>query len=573
MRVADQFPVGMRVLAVDDDPVCLRLLDTLLRRCQYDVTVTDRATIALKLLRENKDRFDLVVSDVHMPDMDGFKLLELVGLEMDLPVIMLSADGETKTVMKGVTHGAVDYLLKPVRIEELRNIWQHAIRRRNVEKGCAKYRNADSVDGQGQLTGNLSRKRKVEDEDDEDCCEEDMHESEDPSAQKRARVVWSIELHRKFVAAVNQIGLDKAVPKRILDLMNVEGLTRENVASHLQKYRLYLKRLSAVARQQASMVTALGVRDMPYLPMYSVDGLGDFQGLAASDYTPAFSSYPQNGVLNLTIPTTLGMQGLSRSGMVHFGDSHDTTNPTVINLHKLQYSSPPGNLLHGRPMPLELENFQKQKTMPVNSHLPITLSRGPDSSMSMMRAYACPIASKISLNSSIVAPQHDPTVVRDGQCQVNSGDTKFVNFSSKCNSRQKWEEQKGSHASEPSLLSDSSLNCPLFKHPLLDPLVENKRFGNGLCRIKTDTSMIGLNNISAPLLAQSFKADKSTFDGHLNYKDEFSFETSKMMGALTPNNCNIDDLVKAIIKPEHDDITFIDGGDMGYEVFPLSTCM
>ena len=53
----------------------------------FAVTTTNQAITALKMLRENKNNFDLVISDVSMPDMDGFKLLELVGLEMDLPVI------------------------------------------------------------------------------------------------------------------------------------------------------------------------------------------------------------------------------------------------------------------------------------------------------------------------------------------------------------------------------------------------------------------------------------------------------------------------------------------------------
>ncbi|GMQ01152.1 hypothetical protein CsSME_00047891 [Camellia sinensis var. sinensis] len=78
---SDKFHVGMRLLAVDDDPTCLMLLDGLLRNCQYHVTTTNRAKMALEMFRENKNGFDLVISDVHMPDMDGFKLLELVGLE------------------------------------------------------------------------------------------------------------------------------------------------------------------------------------------------------------------------------------------------------------------------------------------------------------------------------------------------------------------------------------------------------------------------------------------------------------------------------------------------------------
>lgn len=54
---------------------------------KFSVTTCNRAEVALNFLRDNKNGCDIVISDVHMPDMDGFKLLEHVGLEMDLPVI------------------------------------------------------------------------------------------------------------------------------------------------------------------------------------------------------------------------------------------------------------------------------------------------------------------------------------------------------------------------------------------------------------------------------------------------------------------------------------------------------
>ncbi|OAY34405.1 hypothetical protein MANES_12G017500v8 [Manihot esculenta] len=198
-----------------------------------------------------------------MPDMDGFKLLEHVGLEMDLPVIMMSVDGETSRVMKGVQHGACDYLLKPIRMKELRNIWQHVFRKkihevRDIEilegmETMQMARNGLDVSDDGYLLcgEDLTSVRKRKDF-------ESKHDDKDPadnSSTKKARVVWSVDLHQKFVKAVNQIGFDKVGPKKILDLMNVPWLTRENVASHLQKYRLYLSRL-----QREDTVSAGGIK-------------------------------------------------------------------------------------------------------------------------------------------------------------------------------------------------------------------------------------------------------------------------------------------------------------------------
>jgi len=57
----------------------------------------------------------------------------------------------------------------------------------------------------------------------------------------RRRLVWTNALHRRFAKAVDTLGLHTAVPKAIMELMQVPGLTRENIASHLQKYRTQMR--------------------------------------------------------------------------------------------------------------------------------------------------------------------------------------------------------------------------------------------------------------------------------------------------------------------------------------------
>ena len=82
-------------------------------------------------------------------------------------------------------------------------------------------------------------------------------------ASKKPRLVWTPELHMRFMNAVNHLGIKHAVPKTILQLMNVEGMTRENVASHLQKYRLYLKRLAGLS-PNAPLPADIMQRAQPY---------------------------------------------------------------------------------------------------------------------------------------------------------------------------------------------------------------------------------------------------------------------------------------------------------------------
>lgn len=137
----------------------------------------------------------------------------------------MSADGSTNAVMKGIRHGACDYLIKPIRPEELQNIWQHVVRKKwngnkeiehsgSLEDNDRHKRGSDDADGSAVNEGvegllKTQKKRSIAKEEDDPELD-----SDDPATSKKPRVVWSVELHQQFVSAVNQLGIDSMVLDR-----------------------------------------------------------------------------------------------------------------------------------------------------------------------------------------------------------------------------------------------------------------------------------------------------------------------------------------------------------------------
>ncbi|MBX9705369.1 MAG: response regulator, partial [Gammaproteobacteria bacterium] len=107
-----------RILAVDDEPHMRRLLEISLRQAGYQPVVAENGKEALTILRN--DNIDLVVSDLHMPVMDGLKLLEALRAEnIDTPVIIVTAQGEISSAVQAMKLGASDYILRPFDLETL----------------------------------------------------------------------------------------------------------------------------------------------------------------------------------------------------------------------------------------------------------------------------------------------------------------------------------------------------------------------------------------------------------------------------------------------------------------------
>ncbi|KAJ7975658.1 Two-component response regulator like [Quillaja saponaria] len=188
----------------------------------------------------------------------------------------MSADNRRSVVSRVLDSGAAFYLAKPLSLDDLKNLWQYAVTAKKgksivveeiirsdlpnfeeslSEKVCLENV-INSVDHVSIVNEEKHEKKKYNKRKGTEMTKEDQYEGTS-MAPKKAKVVWTNSLHNRFLMAIRHTGLDRAVPKRILEFMNVPGLTRENVASHLQKYRIFLRKVAEIGALEGLSERAL----------------------------------------------------------------------------------------------------------------------------------------------------------------------------------------------------------------------------------------------------------------------------------------------------------------------------
>jgi len=139
----------MRVLLVEDDPTTSKSIELMLTHANLNVYATDMGEEGIDLAKLYD--YDLILLDLHLPDMNGHEVLRQIRLNrIETPILILSGDDGTESKLKGFGFGADDYLTKPFHRDEL-VARIHAIIRRS--KG-----HAQSVITTGAVSVNLDAK-------------------------------------------------------------------------------------------------------------------------------------------------------------------------------------------------------------------------------------------------------------------------------------------------------------------------------------------------------------------------------------------------------------------------------
>ncbi|KAM1398048.1 hypothetical protein ACFX2I_015556 [Malus domestica] len=153
----------VRILLCDNNEYSSEEVFTLLVKCSYQVISVKSPRQVIDALNAEGPDIDLILAEVDLPMRKGMKMLKYITRDRELrriPVIMMSAQDEVSTVVKCLKLGAADYLVKPLRTNELLNLWTHMWRRRRMlglaEKNLINYVDLVISDPSGSNTNSTT---------------------------------------------------------------------------------------------------------------------------------------------------------------------------------------------------------------------------------------------------------------------------------------------------------------------------------------------------------------------------------------------------------------------------------
>lgn len=116
----------MRALIVDDSAVMRKVVERALRQAGMELSEVLQASDgiqALGLLRQDRGRLDLILTDINMPTMDGLQFLErrrIENLAIGVPVVMITTEGSEPLVLRAIAAGARGYICKPFTADQVK---------------------------------------------------------------------------------------------------------------------------------------------------------------------------------------------------------------------------------------------------------------------------------------------------------------------------------------------------------------------------------------------------------------------------------------------------------------------
>lgn len=136
-----------RVLVVEDEAPVRELVAKHLEKQGYAVTQASDAEQVLLRMSRDREPFDVVLSDIHLPGLSGVELLRLLLTHSPLrPVIMITGDSDESLARKALDYGAAGYLLKPFELFELEAAVQQAVSRLELVEAAESLAKSDAVE-------------------------------------------------------------------------------------------------------------------------------------------------------------------------------------------------------------------------------------------------------------------------------------------------------------------------------------------------------------------------------------------------------------------------------------------